>query len=291
MAFKARIISLMKLGMHISTAGNLIATPARAAAMGAETIQLFASNPRGWRPTNYTAEQAVAFKAAAAEAKIDPVWMHMIYLVSYGTPDDELRGKSVTAMRAALANADLLGVRGVVTHMGSHKGLGFQQAVDRTVDSITQALDASDHSLFILENSAGQGGTMGNSLEELAAIIEGMKGHPRLAVCIDTCHTLNAGYEIRTNDGLDQFLTDFDRLIGLDRLVCLHLNDSKADLGSHLDRHENIGYGHLGDEGFKRIINHPKLAHTSGLLEVPGMDGKSGPDQPNMHRLLSLRNA
>ena len=281
----------MKLGMHIATAGNLIGTPARAAAMGAETIQIFASNPRGWRPTNYTAEQAAAFKQAVSKSKLDPVWMHMIYLVSYGTPDDELRGKSVTAMRAALANADLLGVRGVVTHMGSHKGLGFDQAVDRTVDSITQALDASERSLFILENSAGQGGTMGNSLEELAAIIDGMKGHPRLAVCIDTCHTLNAGYEIRTPEGLDGFLADFDRLIGLDRLVVLHLNDSKQDLGSHIDRHENIGFGTIGDEGFRHIINHPKLAGLSGVLEVPGMDGKSGPDQPNMQRLISLRNS
>jgi len=279
----------MKLGMHIATAGNIVGAPARAAAMGAETIQVFASNPRGWRPTNYTAEQATAFKAAAAESKIDPVWMHMIYLVSYGTPDDDLRSKSVTAMRAALANADLLGVRGVVTHMGSHKGLGFHQAVDRTVGSITQALDASEHSLFILENSAGQGGTMGNSLEELAAIIDGMKSHPRLAVCLDTCHTLAAGYEIRTAEGLDQFLADFDRLIGLSRLVCMHLNDSKADLGSHLDRHENIGYGTIGDEGFRRIINHPRLAAVSGMLEVPGIDGKSGPDEANMHRLLSLR--
>jgi deoxyribonuclease-4 len=275
--------------MHIATAGNIIGAPARAAAMGAETIQVFASNPRGWRPTNYTSEQASAFKSAATESNINPIWMHMIYLVSYGTPDDELRGKSVTAMRAALANADLLGVHGVVTHMGSHKGLGFHQAVDRTVDSITQALDASERSLFILENSAGQGGTMGNSLEELAAIIDGMKGHPRLAVCIDTCHALAAGYEIRTAEGLDGFLADFDRLIGLNRLVCMHLNDSKADLGSHLDRHENIGYGHIGDEGFRRIINHPKLAHASGLLEVPGMDGKSGPDEANMHRLLNLR--
>jgi deoxyribonuclease-4 len=279
----------MKLGMHLSTAGNLNGTPARAKAMGAETIQVFASNPRGWRPTTYTADQGEAFRKALTEAGMDEVWMHMIYLVSYGTPDDELRAKSVTAMRAALANADLLGVRGVVTHMGSHKGLGFHQAVDRTADSIRQALDGSENSLFILENSAGQGGSMGNSLEELAAILEGMKGHKRLAVCLDTCHTLNAGYEIRTAEGLDTFLADFERLIGLDRLVVLHLNDSKADIGSHLDRHENIGHGTIGDEGFRRILNHPKLAGMAGVLEVPGMDGKSGPDEANMRHIISLR--
>jgi deoxyribonuclease-4 len=279
----------MKLGAHLSIAGNLVGTPARAKEMGAETIQVFASNPRGWRPTNYSADQGRAFRAACDAAGFGDVWMHMIYLVSYGTPDDELRGKSVTAMRAALANADLLGVKGIVTHMGSHKGLGFEQAVARTVDSITQALDASEHSLFILENSAGQGGSMGNSLEELAAILDGMKGHQRLAVCLDTCHTLNAGYEIRTPEGLDKFLADFDRLLGLDRLAVLHLNDSKAELGSHLDRHENIGHGTIGDAGFRLIVNHPKLAGLSGVLEVPGIDGKSGPDAENMHRLKSLR--
>jgi deoxyribonuclease-4 len=213
----------------------------------------------------------------------------MIYLVSYGTPDDELRQKSVTAMTAALANADLLGVKGIVTHQGSHKGLGFEQAVDRTVDSITRALGESEKSLFILENSAGQGGSMGNSLEELAAVIDGMKGHPRLAVCIDTCHALNAGYEIRTPEGLNDFLAKFDSLIGLDRLVVMHLNDSKADLGSHLDRHENIGFGTIGDAGFKLIVNHPKLQNIAGVLEVPGIDGKSGPDEANMQRLIGLR--
>src|SRR6266568_5533174 len=164
----------MKLGMHLATAGNLVGTPARAQAMGAETIQVFASNPRGWRPTTYTPEKARQFRDACDAAGFGDVWMHMIYLVSYGTPDDALREKSVTAMRAALANADLLGVKGVVSHMGSHKGLGFDQAVDRTADSITRALDASEHSLFILENSAGSGGNMGNSLEELAAIIDAL---------------------------------------------------------------------------------------------------------------------
>jgi deoxyribonuclease-4 len=275
--------------MHLATAGNIVGTPARAAAMGAETIQVFASNPRGWRPTNYTPEKGREFRAACDAAGFGDVWMHMIYLVSYGTPDNELREKSVIAMSAALANADMLGVRGVVTHMGSHKGLGLEQALDRTADSITRTLDASEKSLFILENSAGQGGSMGNSLEELAAILDHMKGHPRLAICLDTCHTLVAGYEIRTPDGLDEFLGNFERLIGLDRLVVLHLNDAKADLGSHLDRHENIGLGTIGDEAMARIINHPKLAGLSGVLEVPGMDGKSGPDEENMRRLLSLR--
>jgi deoxyribonuclease-4 len=278
----------MKLGVHISTSGDLIGTPARAAAMGAETIQIFASNPRGWRPTKYTAKQAQAFRAAAAAAGIDPVWFHMIYLVSFGTPDEEQREKSILATQQTLAAADLLGAKGVITHMGSHKGLGFDQALERIKDSYTRALAESEKSLLIMEIAAGQGGAIGNSLEELAAQLDVMKGHPRMAVCIDTCHALSAGYELRTPDGLDDFLAKFDSLIGLDRLVVLHLNDSKNDLGAKLDRHENIGEGTIGLDGMQGI-NHPKLAGISGVLEVPGMDGKSGPDKENMDRLKALR--
>ncbi|MDF2461718.1 MAG: deoxyribonuclease [Candidatus Saccharibacteria bacterium] len=279
----------MKLGVHISTSGDLIGTPARAAEMGAETIQMFASNPRGWRPTKYTPKKAQEFRAAVAAAGIDPVWFHMIYLVSFGTPDEEQREKSILATQQTLAAADLLGATGVITHMGSHKGLGFEQALERIKDSYTRALAESEKSLLIMEIAAGQGGAIGNSLEELAAQFDVMKGHPRLAVCIDTCHALSAGYELRTPEGLDDFLAKFDSLIGLDRLVVLHLNDSKNDLGAKIDRHENIGEGTIGYDGMRNIINHPKLAHISGVLEVPGMDGKSGPDKENMDRLKALR--
>lgn len=277
----------MRLGLHIATAGNLVTTPERARAMGAETMQIFTSNPRGWRPTHYTDEQAAAFKVACAKAGIDPVWAHMIYLVSYGTPDDEQRQKSVAAMQQTLATADQLGIRGVVTHMGSHKGLGFDQALDRITDSFTRSFSESESSLLCMEISAGAGGNIGNTLEELGAMLEAMKGHKRMAVCIDTAHTLAAGYEIRTEDGLDSFLSDFDRIIGRDRLVVMHLNDSKVDLGAHVDRHENIGDGFLGLEAFRTIINHPKLAHVSGVMEVPGLDG-NGPDQANLDRLKAL---
>ena len=279
----------MRLGLHIATAGNLLTAPKRAHEMGAETIQLFASNPRGWRPTVYTSEQGQAFQAACASEDINPVWFHMIYLVSYGTPDEDQREKSITALSQGLHNADLLGVKGVVTHMGSHKGLGLKQALDRLADSISRSLGESEKSLVCFENSAGGGGNIGNSLEELASILDVLKGHPRLAICIDTAHALTSGYEIRTPDGLDKFLEDFERLIGLDRLVVMHLNDSKADLGTHVDRHENIGHGYIKDEAMARIINHPRLHDVSGVLEVPGMDGKSGPDEANMRHILSLR--
>jgi deoxyribonuclease-4 len=259
--------------------------------MGAETIQVFASNPRGWKPTTYSKEQGGGFRAACKTENIGPVWAHMIYLVSYGTPDDEMREKSVIAMGQTLNAADILGITGVVTHLGSHKGLGFDQALGRLADSFTRILNADNQSLIMMENSAGGGGNIGNSLEELAAILDALKGHPRMAICIDTAHALTSGYEIRTPEGLDKFIADFDRLIGLDRLVLMHLNDSKADIGTHVDRHENIGDGLIGAPALGRIINHPLLAKVSGVLEVPGIDGKSGPDKANMDRLIALRSA
>jgi deoxyribonuclease-4 len=257
--------------------------------MGAETIQVFTSNPRGWKPTTYTDTQGGGFKVACKEAEINPVWAHMIYLVSYGTENDELREKSVLALGQTLDAADILGISGVVTHLGSHKGLGFDQALERLTASFNRVLEQGHNSLVLMENSAGAGGNIGNSLEELAAILDALKGHKKMGICIDTAHALTSGYEIRTQEGLEAFLTKFDRLIGLDRLALMHLNDSKADIDTHVDRHENIGDGFLGIESFRHIINHRRLQNVSGVLEVPGIDGKSGPDKPNMDRLLSLR--
>jgi deoxyribonuclease-4 len=255
--------------------------------MGAETLQFFASNPRGWRPTSYSPEQGMLFQSACRQEGIDPTWIHMIYLVSYGTEVAEQREKSIAAMTQMLTTADTLGVKGVITHMGSHKGSGFDQALDRLADSFERILGTNAQGLMVLENSAGAGGNIGNSLEELAAMINAVKGHPRMAVCIDTAHAFTSGYDLRTASGVDQFIDTFDSLIGLDRLVAMHLNDSKADLGTHIDRHENIGDGFIGLEGFGYLINHPKLNHVSGLMEVPGVDG-NGPDAANLERLRAL---
>lgn len=277
----------MKLGLHAATSGDLLGTPARASAMGAEALQIFTSNPRGWKQTAYSSEQGEAFQAAVRKAGLSNVFAHMIYLVSYGSPDDEMRRKTVESMKGSLASADILGIRGVVTHLGSHKGLGFEQALERISDSLLQVLESEGESWLCLENSAGSGGNMGNSLEELAAIIEAAGKHPRLRICIDTAHALTSGYEIRTPEGWNAFMGEFERLIGLDRLACLHLNDSKADLGSKVDRHENIGDGFIGREGFRHILTDPRLAEIPGFLEVPGLDGK-GPDKENLDRLKLL---
>jgi deoxyribonuclease-4 len=242
-----------------------------------------------WKPARYTAEQGSAFRAACVQERINPVFIHNIYLVSFGTDDPELLEKGIAATRNQLEAADTLGAVGVITHMGSHKGAGFEQALPRTAEAIGQCLEGDARAQLILENSAGAGGNIGNSLEEIAAIITALGRPPRLAVCIDTAHALAAGYEIRTPAGFSGFLDDFDRLIGLERLAVMHLNDSKVDLGTNRDRHENIGDGFIGAEGFRVILNDPRLRDTPGLLEVPGLDGNSGPDAGNLARLRELQ--
>jgi deoxyribonuclease-4 len=276
----------MKYGVHISTAGNLPGTPARAQAMGAEVLQFFAGSPRTFKQPNYDDKLAAEFREAAASINM-PTYIHMMYLTAYGTPDDGLRAKSVEAATQTMVNAEKLGVKGVVTHMGSHKGLGLGSVMKLMVESLRQVIEPVKNSKLLLEISAGSGGNIGNSLEELAAIYEAMGRDERLGFCLDTCHLLAAGYEIRTKEGWDKVLNDFDRLIGLDRLPILHLNDSKFDLDAKRDRHENIGQGFIGDKGFEVILNHPKLKDKVSVLEVPGLDGK-GPDKPNLEKLHAL---
>jgi deoxyribonuclease-4 len=276
----------MIYGLHISTAGSLVKTPARARQMGADVIQIFASNPRGWRPTVYSQADADAFRLALKENNLT-AFAHMIYLVNFGGVDDELRQKSITALSQTLAASDLLGLAGVITHLGSHKGLAVETALENVIGALKEAMKGTKSPL-IIEIAAGSGSVIADTLDEIAYIVKGLSD-PRVGVCIDTAHTLASGYEIRTPAGFDKFLAEFEEKIGLDKLVAMHLNDSKIDLGGRVDRHENIGDGYIGNEGFKVILNHPKLANVPGMLEVPGLDDK-GPDQANLDRLRSLTN-
>lgn len=276
----------MKYGVHISTAGNLPGTPARAAAMGAEVLQFFAGSPRTFKQPVYADDVAQQFREAAAELNM-PTYIHMMYLTAYGTPDDGLRAKSVEAARQTMENAEKLGVKGVVTHMGSHKGLGVEAVMDKLVESLKAVLEPVKDSKLLLEISAGSGGNVGNSIEELQAIYEAMGKDERLGFCLDTCHMFAGGYEVNTEAGWEATLAKFDDLIGLDKMPVFHLNDSKTELASKRDRHENIGQGFIGEDGFRAILNNPRVKDKAGILEVPGLDGK-GPDKPNLDKLREL---
>lgn len=276
----------MKYGLHISTKGDLAGTPARAKAMGAQALQFFAGSPRTFSMPTYSDEVADAFKQASSENDMPP-YLHMMYLTAYGTPDLSLRQKSVAAAKQTMINAEKLGILGVVTHMGSHKGEGLEKVMPVLVESLKEVVEPVKNGKLLLEISAGQGGSIGNSIEELAAIYDASGRDERIEFCLDTCHMLAGGYEVRTVDGWNEALEKFDNLIGIDKLPVIHLNDSMTDIGSNRDRHENIGQGFIGDEGFKVILNNPKIKDAVGILEVPGID-KKGPDKANLDKLAEL---
>lgn len=260
----------------------------RAQEMGAEALQIFISAPQQWKPPVLTDEDVVAFKADL-DANPMPVFFHGVYLVNLAADDDVLGNRSTGSLKQYLKKCGEMGVRGTIFHVGSHKGAGFEGTVDRICKRMGEALDYADNDAFlIMENNAGQGGGIGCTFAELGALVRGMGSHPRIRVCMDTCHAFAMGYDIATKDGCEKAMDEFDREIGLERLVAVHANDSKMPLGGVRDRHENIGDGHIGYDGFRTIMSHPAFADVPFLLEVPGIDG-NGPDKENIDRLKKLR--
>lgn len=277
----------MKIGAHVSTAGGLDKAIERAQAMGANTIQIFGSQPQSWRRRTYDPEQVEAFRRRVEEAGVAPVFLHGIYLVNLATPNPENLVRSQEALAYDLGIASQIGAAGVIFHIGSHRGAGYEQVFQQVVTAIRRVLAQSPAAAWlILENSAGMGGSIGSRFAELGAIIREVRDE-RLKVCLDTQHSFAAGYDVATAQGLEAVLAEFDREIGLPLLVALHANDSKVPLGGGVDRHENIGQGYIGREGFSVILRHPALRPLAFLLEVPGF-AKEGPDKENVDILRSL---
>lgn len=280
-------IYTMILGLHVGASGGVENAPGRAAKEGGESMQIFAGSPRMWRKTVYTPEQGKKFRHAVDEYGIKESFIHVMYLTSYGTADEEHREKSVDAFITALQNCDTLGARGAITHLGSHKGDGFEAALPRIHTCLEQVLESNTNAEVILENSAGAGATIGGTFTELGQIIQACSNHPRLKVCLDTAHVFTSGYDLRTPEQWNKLMQQFDNEIGLDRLSVIHLNDSKYDINTYKDRHENIGDGYLGHEAFHSVVNDSRLQDIAGILEVPGIEDK-GPDKENIDRLKAL---
>jgi deoxyribonuclease-4 len=277
------------IGAHVSASGGIWTAVERGLAVEAEAIQIFGSQPQTWRPTKHTAEAFERFRAARAEAGLAAVWLHCSYLPNLASDDDEMWEKSIAAVANALTVADGAGADGVVLHTGSHRGKGIEAVLPRVAEALVRIFEAAPGSaLLALENAAGQGGTIGKSWGELGAIVRAVPD-PRLAVCMDTCHAFAAGYNIVDAAGLEATLRELDGEVGLARLAVMHANDSKGELGGARDRHENIGDGFIGEAGFRLMLAEPRLHLVPMLLEVPGIDGKSGPDLENVQRLKRLR--
>jgi deoxyribonuclease-4 len=273
------------LGGHCS--GGIKKALENAHAFGMDSVQLFAQSPRTWRFPDHDPADLEAFKARRAELGIGAVTIHALYLLNLASPKADFYEKSVETLSKTVDAACAIGAEAVVFHVGSHQGAGFDAGLERVVPALAQALErCSETTWLCMENTAGTGDTIGRSLEELAALYEALERHPRLGVCLDSCHLFASGYDVTDAGELDRVVKQLDGLIGLDRLRVLHVNDSKTPLGSNRDRHDNIGDGLMGSK-LAVFLGHPKLQGLPALLEVPGTDGH-GPDREQMTKLRKL---
>lgn len=301
-----------RIGAHLPLGAGMVKAVDRAHAIGASAIQVFSDNPTAWRRRPGPPKELPAFRARLAELDIGPLAIHASYLVNLAGPDDDFYERSVGLLTHELWMARLYGAQFVNVHIGSHRGTGLDSGVGRLADGAARAFEASTRiaemeiaaevspvplpgaeaskPTLVLENSAGGGYGIGTTIAELAAIHEQMLSRglarDRIGFCLDTAHLWGAGYEISDPGVIDDLVVEFDAAIGLDRLVMIHLNDSRAPLGSHLDRHQHLAAGSIGPEGMRHLLRHPRLRHVTYYLETPGMD--EGYDELNVRRARDL---
>lgn len=262
----------MLIGAHVSQAGGLPKAVERGLERDCDAIQIFNQSPRMWRPTAYDDDDYAAFREAIAGTQIKAVLIHAVYLLNCASEDREIRKKSLASLTQSLRVGDGIRATGVVLHPGSAKKGDVSKAITRAGKVIKQALSESDHCQLHLEDTAGAGGTLGRSFEELAALVDAAGGDKRLGLCLDSCHLYASGYDVATAQGLREMLDECDRLVGLDRLHSLHLNDSMTPLGSNRDRHALLGAGELGERGCATFVSEPRFERLPCVLET-GRDG------------------
>ncbi len=280
----------MRVGLHTSIAGALEGAALEAASLGAKTFQIFSSSPRMWKASVPSAPAIKLLNNAREKHDLNPLVIHDNYLINLASVDEEIRRKSVDAFRGELQRAIAIGAEFLVAHPGNYKGQTIEQGIYKVIEGVAEAAQGLTFGklVLLLENTAGSGAQLGSKFEELHVMREFAPKLTDLPIgfCIDTCHLLAAGFDITTEAGLADTLAEADRLLGLDNIRVIHTNDSKGKLGSHLDRHQNIGEGEIGLEAFRRIVNHPKLRDKPFILETP-VD-KPGDDRRNLETLKAL---
>ena len=273
----------MRIGVHVSIAGSIDESIDRAAALGCETIQIFSRNPRGWRSKPLEKKEVEEFRRKRKKEDIYPVLVHIPYLINLATPKDGLWRLSIDSYIDDIRRTDILGAEYFVTHLGAHTGSGEEEGLKRFCKALGIVIEKSDpKTTILLETCAGQGTSLGERFEHIAYIIKSIKSR-KIGVCWDTCHLYAAGYDIKSEKGLNKTIKDFDKIVGLKYLKAIHLNDAKKPIGSRVDRHENIGKGTIGKEGMRNILQHPKLKGLPFIMETP----KEGPDDD----IINLRTA
>lgn len=289
----------MRFGAHVSASGGISKAVGRGLDIGCDTLQVFTHNPRTWKPINHTDAEIEAFRSGATEHGLGPLVSHGLYLMNLGAPDAEvptgppnkpatrtrnIYRSSIESLTQHLAIGERLGLEGVVLHVGAYKGSTETEAIERIGRGIAEALEAAPGACrVLLENTAGAGTTIGRTFEQLRAVFDAVGSPDRVGFCLDTQHLFASGFPVHEPDGIDRVMADFDAAVGLDRLRCFHLNDSKTPFGSNRDRHENLGDGQIGADGMRRILGCPDIQHLPVFLEVPGVEG-DGPDAENLTR-------
>ena len=277
----------MDIGAHVSSSGGIHNAVDRAVAIGADSMQVFTQSPRTWRPTNHDPATFGKFRERRAETGMGGVLCHALYLCNLAAPNDDVYEKSVAALRNTMEVATGIGADGVVFHVGSHLGTGLEHGLERVVPAMKQVLElTSDETWLLMENSAGAGGTIGRSVAELATIFGRLDRHPRLGICLDSCHLYVSGIDVTDASALDACLDEVDESMGLDRLRALHVNDSATALGSNRDRHANIGDGLLG-ERLGVFLGNGRLQALPAVLETAGPDNH-GPDATEVRKAKAM---
>jgi deoxyribonuclease IV len=278
----------MLIGGHVSTAGGLVNAHARGVEIGAEAIQVFSQNPRQWRPTNWKPDDVAGFNELMARGPVKAVVIHAVYLINCASQDKEIARKSLISLVHALRLGDAIGATGVVLHPGSSLGKQHAAALKRVGKLLRAGLDESERCHLLLEDTAGAGDTLGRSFEDLAKLIDLAGGGKRLGLCLDCCHMLASGFDIRTAEGLTKVVDDCVAIVGLDRVACLHVNDSMTPLGSNVDRHAPLGDGELGDAGCAAFLSEPRFDDLPAIFEGPGFAGKA-PAKEDVKKARELR--
>jgi deoxyribonuclease IV len=278
---------VVQIGGHVPTRGGIDKAIDCGLAIGAEVIQTHPTPPQQWRTLVLDDAAVAAYREKAEAAGLTLHFFHAAYLVNLATKDGVLLKRSVGSLASYMNLAGRLGVAGVIFHPGSHLGAGFEPMLPQIAGALREVLARSDSpAKLIVENSAGAGGCVGCSFDEVGAIVDAAGEDERIAVCLDTAHSFASGYDIRTAEGIDETLRHFDEVVGLGRLVAVHANDSRAPLAANVDRHANIGDGHIGAHAFGRLLQDPRLSQVPWILEVPGAG--QGPDIEQVNRLRSL---
>jgi deoxyribonuclease-4 len=278
----------MLIGAHVSTAGGLVEAHRRGVERGCDAIQVFNQSPRMWKPTRWKPDDVAEFLSLMKDGPIESVTIHAVYLINPATKDREMRRKSAASLIHSLRMGDEIGAEGVVIHPGSTVGEPHDEALARAGEMFKEALAESDSCRLLLENTAGAGNTVGRSFGELRSLVDMAGGDKRIGICLDSCHMLASGFDIRTADKLTEVIDRCVKLVGLRRLRCLHLNDSQTPLGSNRDRHAPPGDGELGARGCAAFLSEPRFEKLPVLFEGPGVEGKA-PAKADIDRMRELR--